>query len=99
MFVRKLHSVIAIFLMGLLITAKLAAYHTLSHEDDCVECCSFCENVMVMANTPALTPDIADTDELFITPPSAEAYSLHYSTEFHPEAPVFYLFSRPPPAV
>ncbi len=99
MFVRKLHKAFAIFLMALLISAKFAAYHSLSHEDDCVECCSFCENVMVIGQTPALAAEADVYDDFLLLIPSREVVSIAEDISFYPQIPSSSLFSRPPPAV
>lgn len=99
MFTRKVHSIVAILMMALLITAKLAAYHTLSHEDECVECCSFCESAMLLGQTPAILAEAGGNDLPVLIVPVRENGILTEGSLFVKEIPVSALFSRPPPAL
>lgn len=99
MFLRKVHSVLAIFLMVLLLGAKFAAYHTLSHDNECIECCSFCDEAMTLGQTPALAQELSWDELLIIPDPGEIEQNLIFRDLTETKRNPSPLFSRPPPIV
>ncbi|WP_224491087.1 hypothetical protein [Robertkochia flava] len=99
MYAKKAHTIITVLLVTFLISAKFAAYHSLSHEDECIECCAFCESAIILSQAPAMISDPIGSEYHLTEPIETNVQAFFPGEQFHATALLFSLFSRPPPLV
>lgn len=97
MFVKKVHSVVAILFLAVFFSAQFAGYHSLSHDADSAEHCKVCDEAIQFGQTPFVLGEHSEYEELNAIPVLPTAVISTYeipleSSEFHAK-----LYSRPPP--
>lgn len=97
MFTKKIHGILAILMMAFLLSAKLMAFHSISHIEDTAETCSICEHAILTQITPAMESEPGADIPVPALPPNDREPVVFHEIHFNSGQLDTSLFSRPPP--